>query len=93
MVHSQLPFGWLDNQGVRLQCLCCHLTVFIVFLVLYLVLFELPIDQQRRLFINFLSDGMSHSIVRLQTSVETGITILIIYILLGVSTGRKGNRH
>lgn len=60
-----------------------------MFLVVYLVLLKLPIDQQCGLFVHFLSDSMSHSVVGLQASVETGITVLIIYILLGVSGGRR----
>lgn len=59
-------------------------------LVVYLVLLELPIDQQCGLFIHFLSDSMSHSVVGLQASVETCIAVLIIYILLGMSVGEGG---
>lgn len=59
--------------------------------VVYLVLLELPIDQQCGLFVNFLSDGVSHGIVGLQASVETCVAVLIIDILLGVSGGRRDN--
>lgn len=54
-------------------------------LVVYLVLLELPVDQQRRLFVHFLSDSVSHSIVGLQASVETCVAVLIVNILFGVS--------
>lgn len=57
--------------------------------VVYLVLLELPIHQQCGLFVNFLSDGVSHGIVWLQASVETCVTVLIVNILLGVSGGRR----
>lgn len=39
-------------------------------LVIYLVLFECSVDQERGLFIYSLSDRMSHSIVRLQANIE-----------------------
>lgn len=57
---------------------------------MYLVLLELPIDQQSGLFVHFLGDCVSHSVVGLQASVETCITVLVIDILLGVSGGWGG---
>lgn len=60
-----------------------------MFWFVYLVLLELPIDQQCGLFVHFLSDSMSHGVVGLQASVETCIPVLIIYILLGVSGGSR----
>lgn len=51
----------------------------------YLILLELPVDQQRGLLVHFLSHSVGHGIVRLQASIETGISVLIVHILLGVS--------
>lgn len=59
----------------------------------YLVLLELSINQQWGLFVHFLSDSMSHSIVGLQASIETCVTVLIVYILLGVSGGSSGGER
>lgn len=53
--------------------------------MLYLILLELPIDQKCRLFFNFLSNSMRHSIVGIQAFVETCIAVLIIYILFSMS--------
>lgn len=48
-------------------------------------MFELPVDQQCGLFVHRLSDGVGHSVVRLQASGERRLrtVILIIHILLG----------
>lgn len=62
-------------------------------LVVYLVLLELPINQQCGLFVHFFSDSMSYGIVGLQASVETGIAVLIVHILLGMSRGRRGEKN
>lgn len=50
--------------------------------LLYLVLFEGPIDQQGGLFIHPLYDCMGHSIVRLGAGLSRLNTVFIIHILL-----------
>lgn len=55
------------------------------FWVSHLILLELPIDQQCRLFFNLFSNSMSHSIVWIQALVETCITVFIINILFSMS--------
>lgn len=60
----------------------------------YLVLFELPVDQQGGLLVHFLSHSVGDSIVRLQASVETGVAVLVVHILLGVpERGEVGRRE
>lgn len=58
----------------------------------YLVLLELPVDQQCGLFVHFLCDGVSHGVVRLQASVEACAAVLVVYVLLGVSGGRRQHK-
>lgn len=55
----------------------------------YLIFFELSVDQQGGLLVHFLSHSVGHSIVRLQASVETGVAVLVVHILPGVSARGK----
>lgn len=54
----------------------------------YLVLLELPVDQQRGLLVHLLRDGVGYGVVGLQAALETGVAVLIVYILLGMSDDR-----
>ena len=53
--------------------------------VIYLVLFECSIDHERGLFVHFLSDCMSHGVVRLQAHSKCCTAILIINVLLSMA--------
>lgn len=55
----------------------------------YLVMFERSINQQGRLLLHPLHDGMSHSIVGLCGGLSSGNAVLVIHILFG-RPGRKG---
>lgn len=51
--------------------------------MLYLVLFEGPVDQEGGLLLHPLYDRVGHSIVRLGAGLSRLNTVLIIHILLG----------
>lgn len=58
----------------------------------HLILFKLPVDQQGGLLVHLLGHGVSDSIVGLQASVETGVAVLVVHILLGMPARREERR-
>lgn len=50
----------------------------------HLILLQLSVDQQGGLLVHFLSHSVGHCVVRLQASVETGVAVLVVHVLLGV---------
>lgn len=53
--------------------------------LVHLVLFELPVDQQGGLLVHLLGDGVSDRVVRLQPSGKGRTAVLVIHVLLSVS--------
>lgn len=49
----------------------------------YLVMFEHAVDQQRRLLLHPLDDGVGHAIVGLRAGLSGGNAVLIVHVLLG----------
>lgn len=59
----------------------------------YLVMFEHSIDQQRRLLLHPLDDGVSDAIVRLGARLSGCDAVFIIHVLFGRSERRGTDRR